>query len=113
METTTLYRVNRTIWYIFYVIETLLGIRFILRLLGANPAAGFTDIIYTLSGIFAAPFRFVFETPAIGQAAIEFSTLLAMIVYWLLAWGIIKLIAMNRQIDVVEADQTLEEQDKA
>ena len=56
----TLYRSTKLIWYIFYVIETLLFFRFALKLFAANPGAGFTQFIYSLSSVFVAPFKFVF-----------------------------------------------------
>ena len=107
----TLYRTTRVIWYLFYVIETLLLLRFVLKLLGANSGAAFTQIIYSTSEIFVAPFLYVFGSPSAGGSMIELSTILAMIVYWLGVWGIIKLIVMNRQVDTYEAEASLEEQD--
>lgn len=109
----TMYRVTRVVWYVFSAIEALLVLRFILRLLAANPAAGFTEFVYTFSGIFLAPFRYVFGTPSAGGSALELSTLLAMIVYWLIAWGIVKLIVMNRPVSEIEARTELTQQDRA
>lgn len=109
----TLYRATRVIWYVFYVLEALLLFRFILKLLGANAAAGFTDFIYTLSSFPLAPFRLVFGTDSIGGSMFEWSTLLAMLVYWAATWGIIKLIVMIRPLDEREAEQGLETQDNA
>lgn len=107
----TLYKVTRVIWYVFYVLEALLLFRFILKLLGANAAAGFTSFIYTLSSFPLAPFRFVFETNSVGGSIFEWSTLLAMIVYWVVTWGVIKLVVMNRPLDSQDAEQGLERQD--
>lgn len=107
----TLYKSTKLIWYIFYVIETLLLLRFVLKLLAANPGAGFTQFIYSLSSVFVAPFRFVFGNNAIGGSVFEWSTLLAMGVYWILFWGIIKLVVMNRPIDERTAEEGLEVQD--
>ncbi len=107
----TLYRVTRVIWYIFYVLEALLLFRFILKLLGANAGAGFTSFIYTFSSIPLAPFRLVFDTNSVGEIIFEWSTLLAMGVYWVIAWGIIKLVVMNRPLDNRVAENGLEEQD--
>ena len=111
--TTTMYRTTRFIWYIFYVIETILALRFVLRLLSANQGAGFTNFVYGVSGFLLAPFRFVFGTPSFGGSALELSTLLAMVVYWLIAWGIVKLVAMNRTVHPVEAQENLKVQDQA
>lgn len=107
-----MYRVTRVVWYVVGAIEALLLLRFILRLLAANPAAAFTDFVYTLSGLFLAPFRYVFDTPSAGGSALELSTILAMIVYWFLAWGIVKLIVMNRPVSEIEARTELTHQDR-
>lgn len=111
--TTTLYRTTRFIWYIFYVIETLLVLRFALKLLGANAGAAFTQFVYTLSAPFVAPFMYVFGSPSVAGSVFELSTLLALFVYWLLAWGIVKLIVMNRSVSHVEAQHSVEAQDNA
>ncbi|OGG87701.1 hypothetical protein A2592_01010 [Candidatus Kaiserbacteria bacterium RIFOXYD1_FULL_42_15] len=107
----TLYKTTRVIWYVFYVLEALLLFRFILKLLGANAAAGFTNFIYSLSYVPLAPFRLVFGTNSVGGSTLEWSTLLAMLVYWVVAWGIIKLVVMNRPLDEREAERGLEMQD--
>jgi hypothetical protein len=107
----TLYRSSQIIMYILYVLEALLAFRFVLKLLGANPYAGFTDLIYTLSAVPLAPFRFVFGTNNLGAATFEWSTLLAMLVYYFIAIGLIKAFAMSRHVNEVEADQSLRAQD--
>ena len=106
-----LYRGTQAVWYILNVIEGLLLFRFILRLLGANAAAGFTNFIYTLSYPFVAPFINVFRALRFGNATFEWSTLLAMLVYWLIAWGIVRLIVMNKPITTYEAQTKLNKQD--
>lgn len=110
-ETKTLFHTTRIVWYIFYVVEVLLGFRFVLKLLGANQGAGFTDLIYTLSSIPLAPFRFVFPTNAVGGAVFEWSTILAMAVYWVLVWGIVRLVLMGRTVDTYRAKDAIEKQD--
>ena len=109
----TMYKTTRYVWYIFSVIEVILVLRFGLKLLAANPGAGFTQLVYGISSIFVAPFQFVFPTPAAGGSALELSTLLALFVYWVIAWGIVKLIVMNRHVDTYEAERSLEAQDNA
>ncbi len=106
-----MYRITRFIWYVFYVIEALIAFRIILKLLAANSGAGFTQFIYATSNIFIAPFQYVFGTPAVGGSVLEISSVLAMIVYWVAAWGIVKLIVMNRDVEPYEARESLEEQD--
>jgi hypothetical protein len=74
-------------------IEVLLAFRFGLLLFGANPEAGFVDFIYTLSRPFMVPFEAVFGTTDTGLGSVfDWSTLLAIIVYAVIGWGLISLI---------------------
>lgn len=83
---------SRIVYYVFGVIEVLLAMRFVLRLLGANPASGFVQFIYSLSAIFMAPFTAIFKTQTAAGATFEWSVIVAMVVYALIAWGIVALI---------------------
>ena len=107
----TLYRSTRIIWYAFYVLEALLFFRFVLKLLGANAGAGFTQLIYGLTAVPLAPFKFVFGASSVGGSIFEWSTLLAILVYHFIAWALIKAFAMSRDVNEAEADQSLRTQD--
>ena len=84
-------RITSIIYFILGVLEIILLLRLLLRLLGANEASGFVVFIYNLSHIFVAPFNGIFNDQALGRSVFETSTLIAMIVYALLAWGIASL----------------------
>jgi len=47
--------------------------------------------LYNLSHIFVAPFNGIFNDQALGRSVFEISTLVAMLVYALIAWGIVSL----------------------
>lgn len=79
-------------WLVFGVIEGLLVIRLVLKLLGANPRAGFSDFIYSVTGPFVAPFTAMFNDPASGGSVLELGTIIAIIVYALVAWLVARLI---------------------
>lgn len=80
---------QRVVWYIVGIIVGLLALRFILQLLGANEGNAFVDLVYGVSGIFAAPFFGMFSyEPSYGVSYFEVSTVVAMIVYLLLGWVI-------------------------
>ena len=64
-----LYRGTQIASYILYLIEFLLGFRFILKLLGANPGAGFTDLIYSLTRPLAGPFLTVVRSTPVEESA--------------------------------------------
>ena len=80
------------VWFVFGVIEVLIAIRFVLMLLGANAEAGFVRMIYAVSGIFMAPFNAILESQSVEGAMFEWSALVAIAVYALVAWGIAQLI---------------------
>lgn len=108
-STRPLYRGAQIVWYVLSVIETILAVRFVFKLLQANPAAAFTDIVYTLSAVFVLPFVAVFKNIWVENSVFEWTTLLAMLVYWLLALAIIKLFIMSKSVSAVEADEKLAE----
>lgn len=83
---------SRVIMFVFGVIEVLIAIRFVLKLTGANAEAGFAQFIYGVSGIFMAPFAALFTTQQAGGSVFEWSALVAIAVYALVAWGLVALI---------------------
>jgi hypothetical protein len=93
-RTKRLFTVYEAVWFLLGIIEVLLGFRFIFRLLGANPASAFVDALYSVSGMFLAPFFGIFGTPTLGAAAFETTTLVAMAVYAAGTMGLIRLIRL-------------------
>jgi uncharacterized membrane protein len=83
-----IFQVNRILWGIFAFLEILLAFRFLLKLIGANPESGFAVLIYGLTGLFIGSFVGLILTPVYGGAALELTTLIAMLVYALIFWGI-------------------------
>ena len=81
------------VWFIAGIVEILLGLRFLLRLFGANPLATFSGFIYDLSAPLVQPFFSVFRTSVVAARTLEWPTLLAMLVHWLVAYLIVRLIS--------------------
>lgn len=111
-STKPLYRGTQIVWYILGLIEVLLAFRFVLKLLGANADAGFTTFIYGVTYVFAAPFLNVFRVTQVAGSVFEWTTLLAMFVYLVLAYGIIKLFLMGKTVSTPEAAVKLNAQEK-
>jgi hypothetical protein len=80
-------------------------------LLGANSGAGFTSFIYGITYVFAAPFINVFKLTQVSGNIFEWTTLLAMLVYWIVAMGIIKLFLMGKTVSTPEAAAKLNNQE--
>ena len=70
--------------------------RLVFKLTGASISSAFVKMIYNLIGIFILPFEGIFRRGyAQGvetTSVLEPSTLTAIIVYAVLAWGIVKLV---------------------
>lgn len=111
-STKPLYRGTQIVWYLLGILEVLLAFRFVLKLMGANPVAGFTSFIYGVTYIFTAPFLSVFRMTKVAGSIFEWTTILAMLVYWLIAFGIIKLFLMGKTVSTPEAATKLNEQEK-
>ena len=102
---------SRLVMYGFGVIEVLIGIRFVLKLLGANGAAGFVQFIYGVSGIFMAPFNSIFGAQRVSGSLFEWSALVAIAIYALIAWGIVALISAVNPRDRSETVERVEKDD--
>jgi hypothetical protein len=83
---------SRVVTFLFGVIELLILVRFILLLVGANAQTGFVQWIQQTSGVFMAPFNAILGTQTIHGAIFEWSALVAIAVYALIAWLVVALI---------------------
>lgn len=92
MENVKNHRSQRVVYYILGIIEVLLGLRLIFKLLGANFRNAFVSFLYSLTSIFVIPFIGIFRTVASAGSVLEPATIVAMIIYAIIAYGIVKLI---------------------
>ena len=107
---TAIFRSYQIIWYILGVIEVLLAFRVVLKFLGANAFSGFTNFIYALSSPFALPFSGIFGTTVSSSLIFEWSTLIAMAVYAVVAYGIVALFQLVKPTNQEEVEQTVDSQ---
>lgn len=105
-----IFRAYQVIWYILGIIEVLLTFRVILKMLGANPGSGFTNLIYTLSYPFAQPFRGIFPTPVVEGSVFEWSTIIAGVVYAIVAYGLVQLFQLIKPTNPQEVSQKVDTQ---
>ena len=105
-----IFRAYQVIWYILAVIEVILAFRMTLQVVGANPFSPFTSLVYSLSGPLAYPFSGILRTSVYGSSTFEWSTIIAAIVYALLAYAVVYLIQL---IKPVSPDEVAENVDNA
>ncbi len=95
-KATSFQTVQYLIYFFFGALNILLVFRFILKLFGANALNSFVALIYGITGIFVVPFAGIFSTglsEGLETTSIfEPATIIAILFYLLLAWGIVKLI---------------------
>jgi hypothetical protein len=87
-----IYKGEQVIYLIFGIVEALIAIRLILRLLAANPVAGFASFIYGITDPLVAPFVGLFTTPAYNGNVLELTSIVAIIVYALVAWLLVRVL---------------------
>ncbi len=85
-------RVVQIIWLMVAGLEMLLGLRVVLKLIAANPANPFANFVYNLSQLFLYPFQSLTESPSAAGMVLEIPTLIAMVVYALAGWLLVRLI---------------------
>lgn len=87
------------VYYLFGILEVLLAFRLVLKLMGANAGSGFVRMVYGLTGIFISPFEGIFRRGIVqGRetvSVLEPATIAALIVYALIAWGVVKLVRIS------------------
>ena len=86
------FQASQFIWLILGLVDGLIGLRILLKLIGANPANAFASFIYNLSGLFVAPFASLVANPTSDGFALEVTSLVAMLFYMLVAWALVKTI---------------------
>ena len=88
----SLVQITRILMTILGILEIFLGLRFVLKLIAANPDSGFAAFIYGITRPFLAPFELLVGTPTSGGTILEVTTLIAMAVYALFFWIIVRVI---------------------
>lgn len=100
-------RAAQVVNYVLTVVEAVLLFRFVLKLFGANPGNGFVNFTYELTAPLLAPFRGIFASPTENGAVFETATVVAMIVYAVIAYLIIRFFfAASGEDEVVERHHT-------
>jgi cation transport ATPase len=87
----TRYWIRTITYFVLGVLEVILFLRFLFRLLGANQSNDFIMFLYSLSLVFVGAFNGIFNDQALGHSVFELSTIVAMLIYALIAWGIVSL----------------------
>jgi uncharacterized protein YggT (Ycf19 family) len=102
-------RAMEIIYLVFGIVDAVLLIRLVLKLLGANAHAGFAQFIYGLTDFFLAPFKGLLPTIVSGQSVLELSLIFAILIYSLIALGLVRLVAISLSRSVMVSEHSRSE----
>jgi cation transport ATPase len=86
------FKIRQLVWTLMGILLGFLGLRFVLMLLGANAQAPFAAFIYGVTDLFVAPFQGLLGDPQFNGMVLETTTLVAIAVYALFTWGVLRLL---------------------
>jgi hypothetical protein len=103
------FKLTQLVWLLFGLLEALIALRVVLKLIGANPANTFAALIYNASALFLWPFFGLTGTPAANGMVLEIPSIIAMIVYALVAWAIARVVwlVLYRPRETVVVQETV------
>ena len=82
-------------WLGLGVLEALIGLRVVFKLIAVNPDNILASLLYGVTNLFLFPFAELTPTPVSGGMVLQISSVIAVVVYALLAWAVVKLIEMT------------------
>ena len=92
-----LVRWQQVVWLVAAVLTGLIAIRFVLVAMGANMALGFGQLLFGITQPFDLPFLMLFGDQNKAQAkgaSLELGSIIAIIVYLLLAWTVNRILSL-------------------
>src|SRR3989304_6908332 len=82
------FKATQLVWLLCGVLEALIALRIGLKLIAANPDSPVAALVYSFTSLFLAPFAGLTATPSAGGMVLEVSSVIAMLVYALIAWAL-------------------------
>lgn len=88
-------RAQHSVWFVCTAIQVIILFRFTLLMGGADPQVGFANFVYSVSYPLVAPFLALFgREQSYGASIFEFSDLVAAGTYFVIAFGLSRLISL-------------------
>jgi YggT family protein len=85
-------KITRFVWWATGVVEGLIALRVVLRMMAANPGNPFANFIYAITDLFLWPFQTLVANPSSDGIVLEISSVIAMMVYLIMAWIVVELV---------------------
>jgi uncharacterized protein YggT (Ycf19 family) len=87
-----LYRVTGLIQWSVGVLNSLLCLRYLLKLMGANPTNTIAQFVYSTTQPALTTFEGLIQTREFGGTVLEFNALIAIAIYGMLGWLTVQLL---------------------
>lgn len=110
------FKATQVVWLLFGLLIAMIALRIGLKVIGANPESLITSLIYGFTDLFLFPFAGMINSPTTGNIVLELSSLFAILIYGLLAWGIervVWLIFYRPRGSVVNVTETTTEENRS
>jgi len=107
----TTFKATQLIWLVFGLLEAAIALRVLFKLIAVNPANPFASFLYAVTDLFLWPFATLVGSPSVNGSVLEISSVIAMIIYALIAWALERLVYVlfYRPRGTVRTRQVVEE----
>jgi len=86
------FKATQLIWLLLGILEAAIALRIVFKFIGVNEANPFAALLYAVTDFFVAPFASLIGAPAAGGMVLEISSIIAMVVYFLIAWALERIV---------------------
>src|SRR5437764_7697308 len=86
------FRAAAIVGFVVGIVDIVIAARFLGKLFGASAQSAFVNFIYQVSSPMVAPFKGIFGNAGSGANSFETASLVAIVVYAVIGWGIVALI---------------------
>lgn len=83
---------TEVIWLLLGILEAVIAFRVVFKLIEANAVNPFATFLFKVTDLFVAPFAGLTGTLSTSGMVLEISSIIAMIVYLLIAWALEKIV---------------------
>jgi hypothetical protein len=86
------FKATQMIWLLLGLLEVSIALRVVFKLIAVNAANSFAKLLYGVTNLFVVPFKSLMGNPTSGDNVLEITSIIAMLVYLLIAWGIERIV---------------------
>ena len=85
-------KATQIIWLLLGLLEAAIALRIVFKLIAVNAANPFAKLLYGVTNLFVGPFKSLVGNPTSSNNVLEITSIIAMLVYLLIAWGIERIV---------------------